>query len=72
MKQKCSAFALIQEQLKYMFHTNTNSHSSFTQLWGEKHLCLSVVLFTCQVVSASFAIPWTAARQAPQSMVFPR
>ena len=33
---------------------------------------LSVLLFSCQVVSDSFVTPGTAARQAPLSMGFPR
>ena len=31
-----------------------------------------LLLFRCQVVSSSFAAPWTLARQAPLSMGFPR
>ena len=31
-----------------------------------------LLLFRCQVTSDSFATPWTAARQAPLSMRFPR
>ena len=30
------------------------------------------LLFSCQVMSSSFATPWTVARQAPLSMRFPR
>ena len=31
-----------------------------------------LLLFSCSVLSISFAIPWTAAHQAPLSMGFPR
>ena len=42
-------------------------------LWGLKsRLALLLLLFSCSVMSSSFATPWTAAHQAPLPMGFPR
>ena len=36
------------------------------------YMCVCVVIFSCQVVSDSFATQWTVAHQAPPSVGFPR
>ena len=47
-------------------HTHTHTHTH-----RERETLLSLVLFSCKVVSDSVT-PWTGAHQAPLSMEFPR
>ena len=48
-----------------MKKTSTRAIKSTPCLW-------MLLLFSCSVLSISFAIPWTVAHQAPLSMGFPR
>ena len=41
------------------------------QGWGKSHWKQLSLLFSCQVISESFATPWTVAHQAPLLMGFP-